>query len=173
MTQGLAVMALLLHLVLASGAEACDIAEPEGDVILAVDGMINGCNAGREVRLDRQMLDRQLIERLPNRQITTENPWGRGGSSDESVGLADVLRFARADDATTVVSAPSDYRTDNPVVDLDAYRVVLADKRDGADLPVRDRGPLFVVFPFSDHPELRTDVRYAQSVWQVNRITVK
>ena len=51
--------------------------------------------------------------------------------------------------------------------------VILADKRDGVDLPVRDKGPFFVVFPFTEVPELATEARYAQSVWQVNRITVK
>ena len=40
-------------------------------------------------------------------------------------------------------------------------------------LPVRDKGPFFVVFPFTDVPELATEERYAQSVWQVNQITVK
>ena len=53
------------------------------------------------------------------------------------------------------------------------YDVILAYKRDGADLSVRDKGPYFVVFPFTDVPELANEGRFAQSVWQVNHITVK
>lgn len=60
-----------------------------------------------------------------------------------------------------------------PLADAMSYDVILAYKRDGEYLPVRDKGPFFVVFPFSDVPDLATETRFAQSVWQVHQITVK
>jgi hypothetical protein len=59
------------------------------------------------------------------------------------------------------------------VEDTQSIDVILAFRRNGKHMPVREKGPLFVVFPFSDQPSLRVQQRFAQSVWQVSRITVK
>lgn len=147
---------------------ACTIAPPTGAVILSVEGMINQCNDGLEVHLDKAM-----IEALPKKDIRTENPWDHGPSNYQGVLLRDLLKFVGADGKILSISALNDFRAELSVADVEKYDVILAYKRDGVDLPVRDKGPLFVVFPFSDVPELATEARYAQSVWQVNQITVK
>ena len=163
-----AAAATVIQLLIAGTASACTIAQPKGEVILSIDGMINDCNEGLEVHLDRA-----LVDALPRKQVKTENPWDHGPVVYEGVLLRDLMKFAKADGTTATVSALNDYRADIPLADLDKYDVILADKRDGVALPVRDKGPFFVVFPFTDFPELASEARYAQSVWQVNRITVK
>lgn len=163
-----AAAATVIQLLIAGTASACTIAQPKREVILSIDGMINDCNEGLEVHLDRA-----LVDALPRKQIKTENPWDDGPVVYEGVLLRDLMKFAKADGTTATVSALNDYRADIPLADLDKYDVILADKRDGVALPVRDKGPFFVVFPFTDFPELASEARYAQSVWQVNRITVK
>lgn len=162
--------ALVIMQVLMAGAAgaACGIEKPKGEVILVVDGMIDGCNEGLEVAMDKAM-----IEALPKTEIRTENPWEQGPVSYEGVLLRDLLAFVKADGKTLTISALNDYRADLSVADTETYDVILAYKREGADIPVREKGPLFVVFPFSDVPALATEARYAQSVWQVHRITVK
>ena len=147
---------------------ACNLPSPKGDVILSVGGMINECNEGMEVHFDKAM-----IEALPKHQIKTENPWDHGPSTYEGVLLRDLMKHVKADGKTASFVALNDYRSDILIEDMQKYDIILAYKRDGADLPVRDKGPFFVVFPFTDVPELATEARYAQSVWQVNRITVK
>jgi len=164
----LAVAAMLAQLLLAGAATACTIAPAKGPVILSVEGMINQCNDGLEVHLDKAM-----IEALPKKDIRTENPWDHGPSTYQGVLLRDLLKYVGADGKVLSISALNDFRAELSVADVEKYDVILAYKRDGADLPVRDKGPLFVVFPFSDVPELATEARYAQSVWQVNQITVK
>jgi len=130
--------------------------------------MINDCTDGLEAHLDRAM-----IEALPHKQIKTENPWDDGAVTYEGVLLRDLMKYVKAHGSTVGVEALNDYRSDIAVADLDKYDIILAYKREGVDLSVRDKGPLFVVFPFTDVPELATEARYAQSVWQVNRISVK
>ena len=39
-------------------------------------------------------------------------------------------------------------------------------------MAVRDRGPLFVVYPFDAQPELRNAVYYSRSAWQLKSIEV-
>jgi hypothetical protein len=164
----IAAAAAVVQLLIGGAANACTIEQPKGEVILSIDGMINDCNQGLEVNLDRALLDK-----LPRKQIKTENPWDHGPVVYEGVLLRDLMKFAKADGSMATVTALNDYRADIPLADMDKYDVILADTRDGVVLPVRDKGPFFVVFPFTDVPELASEARYAQSVWQVNRITVK
>ena len=163
-----AATAVVVQLLLAGSATACGIPQPKGGVVLTVDGMINDCTDGLQVRLDKDM-----VNALPRKQIRTENPWDHGPLTYEGVLLRDLMKFVKADGKSITVMALNDYRAEIPIEDIEKYDVILADKRDGVDLPVRDKGPFFVVFPFTDVPELSTEARFAQSVWQVNRISVK
>lgn len=168
MVRALAATVLFLQLAAGSAANACSLPPPQADVQLTVAGMINECNDGLEVHLDRAML-----ESLPHKQVKTINPWDQEAAVYEGVLLRDLMKYVKADGTTATVSALNDYRSDIALADMEKYDVILAFQRNGVDLPVRDKGPFFVVFPFSDVPELANEARYAQSVWQVSRITVK
>ena len=163
-----AAAAVVFQLLASSAADACTIPQPKGSVLLVVDGMINECNDGLEVHLDQAMIDV-----LPHKVIKTENPWDHGPSTYEGVLLRDLMKYVKADGKVATIAALNDYRADLSLADMKKYDVILAYKRDGADLSVRDKGPYFVVFPFTDVPELANEGRFAQSVWQVNHITVK
>jgi hypothetical protein len=43
----------------------------------------------------------------------------------------------------------------------------------GKPMPVREKGPLWIVFPYDESPKFRSDYIYSQSVWQLNRIDVE
>lgn len=165
----LAAAFLLLQVVWADAASAsCDLPSPKGDVILVVEGQIQACNSGLEVRLDREM-----IGALPKKEIKTQNPWEQGVVTYEGVLLRDLADYVKANGSILSLTALNDYRADISIEDVRNIDVVLAYKRNGVDMPVREKGPLFVVFPFTDQPELAVEARFAQSVWQVARITVK
>jgi hypothetical protein len=72
-----------------------------------------------------------------------------------------------------VVTALNDYSSDIPFSDIAKYNVILATKQNGQYMSVRDKGPLFIVYPFDSDPELKHQTYYGRSVWQVSRITVK
>jgi len=46
-------------------------------------------------------------------------------------------------------------------------------KRDGVDMPVSDKGPLFIVYPYDSEPELKSQLFYSRSAWQVAELIVK
>jgi hypothetical protein len=50
---------------------------------------------------------------------------------------------------------------------------MLATKRDGNYMPVRDKGPLFIVYNYDSNTELQHQRFYSRSVWQVARMVVK
>jgi hypothetical protein len=159
---------LLLQAVVAGAASACHLERPEMPVILTIDGLITGCNAGLEAHFDIAML-----EAMPKTVVKTSNPWEPGEATYEGVLLSDLMIAVEASGTVLTIAALNDYRADIPVADLAPTGAILAYKRNGAYMPVREKGPLFVVFPFSTHPTLAVEARFGQSVWQVARITVK
>ena len=58
--------------------------------------------------------------------------------------------------------------------DFDRFDVVLALKRDGELMPIRDKGPLFIVYPVRFRPRIcRTEQYYSRAVWQVKELNVR
>jgi hypothetical protein len=168
MARLLAAILFAVQFAVAGGALACHLPKPGSEVVLVLDGMIDECNIGLEAHFDMAML-----EALPSRKIATQNPWEKGVVTYEGVLLRDLLDHVGGDGNNLVITALNDYRAEIEVADARSIDVILAYKRNGAYMPVRDKGPLFVVFPFTDIPALAVESRYAQSVWQVARITVK
>jgi hypothetical protein len=107
------------------------------------------------------------------REVRTQNPWEEGAATYEGVLLRDLLKFVEANGTVLTDCRPQRLQRRHDVADAETIDVILAFKRNGKYMPVREKGPLFVVFPFSDQPALKVQQRFEQSVWQVSRITVK
>jgi hypothetical protein len=69
------------------------------------------------------------------------------------------------------VIAINDYASTVPVADAE-FDVVLATHIDGAPIPVREKGPLFIVYNFDGQPRLRTEQYFSRSVWQVKSMEI-
>ena len=69
-----------------------------------------------------------------------------------------------------LVKALNDYAAHIPWSDLERYDPLLAWLRDGQPIPIRAKGPLIVIYPFTDRPELRGDIYNGRSVWHVSEI---
>jgi hypothetical protein len=66
--------------------------------------------------------------------------------------------------------ALNDYAVSMPVAAMVADGAFLATRRNGAPLPVRERGPFWIVFPWSQRPALDTALHRQRSVWQLQRM---
>lgn len=159
---------LILQVAFAGAATACHLEKPRATPILVLDGQIMQCNSGLEVQFDIAML-----ETLPRTAVKTTDPWEPGVAIYEGVLLRDLLNFVNANGTVLTILALNDYYAELKVSDTQWIDVILAWKRNGEYLPVREKGPLKVVFPFSEEPELSVQERFSQSVWQVARISVK
>jgi hypothetical protein len=49
---------------------------------------------------------------------------------------------------------------------------IVASKIDGAPFSLREKGPLWVVFPYDQDPRYRTEAIYALSIWQLTEVHV-
>ena len=114
-----------------------------------------------------------MLEALGTRAFTTTTPWHNGPVTFEGVPMAKLMRAVGAEGDTVTALALNDYSTDIPMDDFARYGVLLALKRDGAYMPVRDKGPLFIVYPYDSDPALRSRRFYSRSAWQVVRLVVR
>ena len=116
--------------------------------------------------------DRAAIERLPQVEIVTSTPWSDKPARFEGPRLRDVLAAAGVKGQTLSAAALDDYKIQLPVADAEKYDVLVAVKRDGGYMPVRDKGPLWIIYPIDQHPELHTPETRAKMIWQLKSIAV-
>lgn len=118
------------------------------------------------------LLTRNELAELPAVQLVTGTPWTTTTDRYHGVtleALMTVLPTSAARNRVRLV-ALNDYSVTAPVSKLLAAEATLAYERNGAPMPVRDYGPFWLLFPFSERPELmRQDIRDL-SVWQLQRL---
>lgn len=140
---------------------------PQGPVVLTVTGQVRNPNAGTAAHFDMPML-----AAMAQQTISTRTPWYSQARRFTGPLLRDVLRTAGASGNTLRLMALNDYRVDMPFDDTQRHDVLLARLLDDQPMTVRDKGPLFVIYPFDSRPELRSAVYYSRSAWQLRTIEV-
>lgn len=140
---------------------------PTGPVVLTLRGRLRRPNLGADAQFDMAML-----EALPQSSFVTRTPWYAQARRFTGPLLRDVLDAAGADGQQLRLLALNDYRVDMPVDDAMRHDVVVARLVDGRAMSVRDKGPLFVIYPFDANAELRTATYYNRSAWQLRTIEV-
>lgn len=161
-------VAAALVLVPAGPAQAESLAAPEGEVVLVVRGHIGAANTEEGAAFDLAML-----EALPRTEFTTGTVWTEGASTYTGVLLRDLLAMLGAEGSHIVASALDGYQVVIPLEDLHADGPIIAYRRDGRPMPRRDRGPLWVLFPFDDNPAYRNETSYGRSIWQLTQIAIE
>ena len=161
----LALLALVAGTVV---ARASRLEAPVEKTILTISGKIGVTNKDGSAQFDRPML-----EALGMETVETTTPWHNGTVRFEGVSLDKLMKHVGASGERAVVVALNDYSSEIPIEDFSKYNVILALKRDGEYMPVRDKGPLFVIYPFDSNPELKSQTFYGRSVWQVAKIIIK
>ena len=148
-----------------AAARALD--RPAGPVVLTVFGRVRHPNAGTAAQFDMAML-----EQLPQHSFTTRTPWYSTPRKFTGPLLRDVLASCGAMGSNLRATALNDYRVDLPFQDTQRFDVLLARLLDDKPMAVRDKGPLFIVYPFDSVPELRSTVYYSRSAWQLKTLEV-
>ncbi|MGF1527142.1 MAG: oxidoreductase [Candidatus Competibacterales bacterium] len=152
----------------AAAEDTSSLPPATGPVLLTVKGAIDHTNAPGVAQFDRAML-----EALPQVTVTTHTPWTEGPIRFEGPLLRDILAQAGARGQRLQALALNRYRAEIPVADLQDYSVIAALTRDGQPLTVRTQGPLWIVYPWDDHPGLDSGVTRGRAVWQLYEITVQ
>jgi len=160
----------LLHLLtwpLAAPLSARALAPPSGPVVLVLGGQVRHTNQTQGAAFDMAMLTQ-----LPQVQLRTATPWYTQARLFTGPLLRDVLAAAGAHGQLLRAVSLNDYQVSIPMDDVHQHDVVLACKLDGAPMAVRDKGPLFIIYPFDQKPALRNTLYYTRCAWQLKAIDV-
>ncbi|QQA44719.1 molybdopterin-dependent oxidoreductase [Pelagovum pacificum] len=144
---------------------AQDLAAPEGPVILTVSGQVSATNAG-----DMAELDLAMLEEIGRETIETETIWTEGVQTFEGVPLHALVEALGIEGEMLRATAINDYTVEIPLSDAVEGGALVAYSLNGAPMSVRDKGPLWVVYPFDADADFRTEVIYSRSIWQLDRI---
>ena len=167
--KALATISLLLAGLLGQAGQAAEpLAKPSGPVILTVTGAISATNAPGRAEFDQKMLEALGVERL-----TTSTDWTDGKPVFEGVPARKLLEAVGAHGKTLSAIALNDYAVDIPIDDFTTYPVLLALRMNGQALTPRDKGPIWIIYPRDDHPELRDPKINDRWIWQLKAIEVK
>lgn len=146
----------------AGTARASD-AKPEGPVVLTVDGPGNA---------PAYRFDQAMLAALPQVEFTTTTLWTPEPMRFSGPTLLSVLQAAGAGPGRIVAAAANDYRVEIDRRTLGAEFPIVAHMINGRPFGLRERGPLWIMYPFDGRPELRTETIYAQSIWQLTKLTI-
>ncbi len=108
---------------------------------------------------------------LPQVTIVTENEFSDGEVVYRGPLVRDVIEhLALGQTETLRFTAANDYYVEIPTSDFRRFDVILALEADGVRLSRRDKGPIWLMYPISDHQELRDPLFIHRLIWQVVRI---
>ena len=144
------------------------LSDPTQPVILTVTGKITHRNRG-----EAAVFDAAMIDKLPTHEFRTWSPWFREPVTFRGPLLQTVLDAVGSQGEMLHLVALNDYAVNVPVSDARKFGPLLATHIDGKVLGVRDKGPLFLIYPFDAKPETRADQYYGRSIWQITRFTVQ
>lgn len=142
--------------------------KPSGRVILSVTGEIERTNG--EGRAD---FDRAMLESIGMVELETETPFTEGSTVFRGVLARDLLRYLGSTGEQAEAAAIDLYEVTIPIEDFERFDVLIALEADGKKLRVRDHGPTWIIYPWSQHEELGKEIYSRRSIWQMNAINIQ
>lgn len=110
------------------------------------------------------------LDALPQVTFETSTIWTEGIITFSGPSLTKVLESVDAGQNTIRAFALNDYNmVISPMGADDTYPIV-ATRMNGERFSVRDRGPLWLVYPYDSDPDFRDEKIYAQSIWQLHKL---
>ena len=138
-----------------------------GEVVLTIDGAVTApSESGFTLDMDR-------LKALPQVTFSTTTIWTEGTLEFTGVPLKTLVEQAGGSGSVVVAEALNGYAVDIPIDALEDNAPIIAYLIDGQPFSRRDKGPLWVVYPYDLDEKYKSEVTYAYSIWQLQRLTVK
>lgn len=164
----LSIFMLVISLAVSAAFAQEPLPAPTGPVLLTISGTIAVTNSDMGAQFDRQMLSA-----LGMSKIETSTSWTDGVQVFEGVLMRTVLERVGAKGETITATALNDFTSPMPMEDAQNYDVMLAMRMNGADMPVSAKGPIWIVYPKDQHPELEEARFNDRWVWQLKQLAVQ
>ncbi len=140
---------------------------PEGPTILTVRGRIQTRNTP-----DAAVFDDAMLGELPQRSFRTSTIWTPQRFEFSGPALRDVIERVGGHGPRLIAEAANRYRIGFDLDMLEAGAPIVARRIEGRPFGLRERGPLWIMFPFDSTPRFRTEQVYAQCIWHLVSLTL-
>ena len=160
-------IALALFVAPVAAAAAQNLPVPEEKPLLVVSGAISNTNVD-----DTASFDFEMLEGLDTVTFTTKTIWTDGDQTFTGVQLSDLMDLVGATGDEIKATAINDYAVNIPRADWVDGGPIVAFLNSGEKMAVRDKGPLWIVYPFDSSADYRSELIYTRSIWQLDRIEV-
>lgn len=153
---------------LTSPVMAAGLAKPTGEVVLSISGAISNTNVDGRADFDMEML-----KALPVTSFKTSTIWTEGVNSFTGVSLKALMDAVGATGSNLHSMAINDYAVEIPATDAVEDGPILAYTMNERPMPVRDKGPLWIIYPFDANAGYKTEAIYARAIWQLSKIEIQ
>ncbi|WP_039004487.1 hypothetical protein [Falsihalocynthiibacter arcticus] len=146
--------------------------QPQAEIVLTVSGQnILGYEKEGSAAFSIDML-----QALPSETFMTSTIWTEGVHQFKGVPLSTLLAQVKlidgAEPVTLRARAANDYAINFPAPEADDLYPIVAYEMDRELMSLRDKGPLWIVYPFDTEKKYRTETIYTRSIWQLEEIEV-
>ena len=129
--------------------------------------IVNSKQSEHPVRLT----DADLLA-LPQISFTTSTPWTETALTFSGPTLSSVLQYYNITDGQLNLVAVNRYEIEVPWDYVEKSSPIIANRINGEAFTVREKGPLWVVFPFDSDERYTSFLVHSMSVWQLIKIEI-
>jgi hypothetical protein len=141
---------------------------PSGEVILTVDGNVSNTNGN-----DAASFDMDMLMAMPAVTFSTSTTWTEGEPTFTGVSLKHLMEAVGAEGSEITAIALNNYSVTIPAEGLTDEAPIIAYQINGESFSRRDKGPLWIVYPFDSDPAYQNELVYGRSIWQLSQLTIK
>lgn len=109
---------------------------------------------------------------LPAVEFETGTIWTDGVHTFGGPSLRSVLEAVGAGSGDLKLVAANDYKVLLPRDMIEDMYPIIANRINDKAFGIRDKGPLWVIFPYDTEPRFQTELTYAYSVWQLTELQI-
>lgn len=110
------------------------------------------------------------LKSMPVSEFSTSTQWTEEGAHVfAGISLKDFIDRFDVTEGVIHAIAINDYSIEIPVSDAVDGGPIIAYTLDGESMSVREKGPLWVIYPFDAHKEYQSETYYSRSIWQLDR----
>jgi len=111
-----------------------------------------------------------MLTKMPMIEYQTTTIWTDGVQKFEGVPLKALLKDLATNNSNVKATAVNDYAVSIPLSEINDEAPIVAYKMNGKRMTVRDKGPLWLVYPYDRSSEFRSEIIYSRSIWQLTRL---
>lgn len=136
----------------------------------ADDPVLTVVGAGDQAQVSLTLDD---LRKMGATEVRTSTPWTEGMQTFVGVTGAKLVQTLKADGKEVATAALDDYRIVIPFDVFASDTLLIAYERNGKPMSVREKGPLWVIFPFDSDRKYLSDTYRSYAIWSLKQIEIR